>query len=56
MYLPTRYSTIWTPTDIEGIICGKEKYYLVKNGVSRNRSYTPGIGKGVLSNGEKSVI
>jgi hypothetical protein len=32
-YLPTRYSTIWSKQDIEDIISGRQKYYLVKHGV-----------------------
>jgi hypothetical protein len=30
MFLPPRYSTIWTPQDIDSIIRGREKYYLLK--------------------------
>jgi hypothetical protein len=32
MYLPPRYSTIWTEKYIESILGGKEKYYSVKRG------------------------
>jgi hypothetical protein len=31
LHLPSRYSTIWTPADMDAIIGGKEKYYLITN-------------------------
>jgi hypothetical protein len=32
VYLPPRYSAIWTQEDIESILGGKTKYYLIKRG------------------------
>jgi hypothetical protein len=31
LHLPPRYSIVWTPEDLDAIIGGKEKYYLITN-------------------------
>jgi hypothetical protein len=53
LHLP-RYSIIWTPKDMDAVIGGKEKFYLLTNGVFKgNRPHYPKFGKGDILNLER---
>jgi hypothetical protein len=39
LHLPPRYSTVWTPADMDAIIGGKEKYYWITNGVCKETGH-----------------
>jgi hypothetical protein len=39
LHLPPRYSVIWTPEDMDAVIGGKEKFYLITNGVCKETGH-----------------